>query len=151
MSQKVQAASPRDAAAIAPLVEQYWHFEKIPGFSRSRVESLLSTTLSDARRLRGWIAMSEGNVVGYLLCTFIFSLEHGGTVAEIDELFVEPQSRSLGLGQSLLDAAQDALLQEGIRVLHLQLGTSNRDGRRFYERNSFAEQAAYVLLQKSLA
>ena len=52
-------------------------------------------------RQRGWIACIKGQAVGYLLAVYVFSLEHLGLTAEIDEFFVLPSARGKGLGDEL--------------------------------------------------
>ena len=52
----------------------------------------------------------------------VFSLEHGGLMAEIDEFFVLPGARGQGAGGQLLEAAELALRQRGCLRVQLQLG-----------------------------
>ena len=56
-----------------------------------------------------WVAEEGGRLVGYLLAVYLFSLEHGGMMAEIDEFFVLNEKRSLHIGTALLDAASEAM------------------------------------------
>jgi ribosomal protein S18 acetylase RimI-like enzyme len=80
----------------------------------------------------------------------MFSLEHGGVMAEIDEIFVVPERRSLKIGAALLDAATAVMMQLGIAQLQLQLGRGNARGQRFYEQQGFERLSGYELLRKSL-
>lgn len=146
----IRAATPADAPRIAALVEQYWRFEGIDGFERERVEALLHRALADERLARGWVAELEAELCGYVLAVLVFSLEHGGLMAEIDEFFVLPRARSVGLGSALLDAAERALREAGCVRIQLQLGTENAAGRAFYRRHGYGERSGYELLDKSL-
>jgi ribosomal protein S18 acetylase RimI-like enzyme len=87
---------------------------------------------------------------GYLLATFQFSLEHGGSMAEIDELFVSWEMRSLGVGALLLGRAEGELAQRGLVRLQLQVGVANERARNFYSRHGFRRRAGYELLDKPL-
>jgi GNAT superfamily N-acetyltransferase len=49
----------------------------------------------------GWIAMAADRPVGYLLAVYVFSLEHLGLTAEIDEFYVLPEQRGGGVGAAL--------------------------------------------------
>ena len=146
----IRPAIHEDAPEIARLVQRYWEFEKIPGFEFSRIESLLRAFLSDPRSGAGWLAISGGETVGYLLATFVFSLEHGGLMAEIDELFVTPPARSAGVGSALLQTAEAALKQRGCVRIQLQLSSDNAAARKFYRRHGYAERDRYELLDKPL-
>jgi ribosomal protein S18 acetylase RimI-like enzyme len=96
------------------------------------------------------LAEAQGQVCGYLLAVFVFSLEHGGLMAEIDELFVSDELRSVGAGSLLLARADRDLAERGLTRLQLQLGVHNHRARHFYERHGFARRAGYELLDKAL-
>jgi ribosomal protein S18 acetylase RimI-like enzyme len=146
----IREATPNDAAAIAALVEHYWSFEDIPGFQFDRVKRLLEECLADGKVARAWMASSRGEVCGYLLAVLVFSLEHGGLMAEIDELFVSPEARESGVGLNLLRTAEDALAKAGCVRVQLQLGRQNEDARAFYQRRGYEERSDYELLDKGL-
>jgi ribosomal protein S18 acetylase RimI-like enzyme len=80
----------------------------------------------------------------------MLSLEHGGMMAEIDELYVCPDMRSHGVGSLLVTAAQGDMAARGLVRLQLQLGVDNLRGRAFYERHGFRRRAGYELLDKPL-
>ncbi|MEP6885652.1 MAG: GNAT family N-acetyltransferase [Gammaproteobacteria bacterium] len=146
----VRLASPADAAAIATLVQRYWDFESIGGFDSVRIETLLGQLISEPQRGVCWIGESDGRVCGYLLAVFMFSLEHGGLMAEIDEVFVSEEFRAAGLGSLLVTRAERDLAERGMVCLQLQLGAHNESARRFYEKHGFRRRAGYELLDKSL-
>ncbi len=146
----VRLATMGDVAGVASLVERYWEFESIGGFDRSRIETLLVRLLSEPQSGACWVAESEGRLCGYLLAVFMFSLEHGGCMAEIDEVFVSQETRSAGTGSLLLAHAEQDLAQRGLVSLQLQLGINNDRARKFYERHSFCRRAGYELLDKPL-
>jgi ribosomal protein S18 acetylase RimI-like enzyme len=144
----IRPATMEDVPGMASLVERYWEFEAIGGFDRPRIESLLGRLLSEPERGACWVAEANGRLCGYLLAVFMFSLEHGGLMAEIDEVFVSDEMRSAGLGSLLLARAELDLAERGLRRLQLQLGVENARGQAFYERHGFRRRAGYELLDK---
>ncbi len=146
----IRRASPADAAAIATLAAGYWEFESLAEFDAARAEALLRPALEDPTRALCWLAEADSTPVGYLLAVLVFSLEHGGTIAEIDEFFVVARHRGSGVGASLLAAAETALRRVGARRLQLQLGVDNVRGRLFYERAGFAGRRDFELWDKPL-
>ncbi len=146
----IRTAVPADVARIAPLVRQYWDFESIAGFDQPRIESLLRGLLAAPERGACWVAEVDGTLVGYLLAAFIFSLEHGGEMAEIDEFFVTPAGRSTGVGSRLLQTAQREMGAGGLIRVQLQLAVGNERARTFYRRHGFASRAGYELIDKPL-
>jgi len=91
-----------------------------------------------------------GEPAGYLLAVYVFSLEHQGLTAEIDEFFVVPAHRGLGLGHQILAIAEAQFRIEGCTNVSLQLGRSNEAARNFYRRHGFDDRAGYELVSKSL-
>lgn len=150
MSNAIRLAHIADAGAIASLVQQYWDFEDIRGFDHPRICALLVEFLRQRERGACWLAEDEGRLTGYLLAVHVFSLEHGGMMAEIDEFFVVPEKRSSGVGAALLRAADRDMAAAGLIRLQLQLGTDNRRGGIFYERHGFRPRAGYELWDKPL-
>jgi GNAT superfamily N-acetyltransferase len=151
MEMLIRPATTADIASLAPLVQSYWEFEAIAGFERARIETLLHTLLTAPQSGACWVAESEGRLCGYLLAVFMFSLEHGGLMAEIDEIFVSREMRSLGVGSLLLASAQGELEQRGLKRLQLQLGSLNDRAAIFYARHGFSRRAGFALLDKPLA
>ena len=146
----IRPATIEDIAGIASLVQRYWEYESVEGFDRPRIETLLGALLAEPDRGACWVAETEGRLCGYLLAAFVFSLEHGGSMAEIDELFVSWEMRSLGVGALLLARAEGELAQRGLVRLQLQVGVANERARHFYARHGFRPRAGYELLDKPL-
>lgn len=149
-SAPIRRATLGDIAGIALLVERYWEFESIEDFDASRIAALLSGLLSQPERGACWVVEADGQLRGYLLASFMFSLEHGGLMAEIDEVFVTQELQSSGLGSQLVTQAERELTQQGLVRLQLQLGVGNERARSFYERRGFRRRAGYELLDKPL-
>ncbi|WP_432464412.1 GNAT family N-acetyltransferase [Agarivorans sp. QJM3NY_33] len=147
---EIQRASESDIPALLPLVKDYWNFEKIDNFEASAVAVQLQRLLSEPRLGGGWVAMEDGVAVAYLLAVYIFSLEHLGITAEIDELFILPSQRGKGLAAKLLKTAESEFLQAGCTNASLQLSRDNGTARKLYHRHGYTERARYELLDKKL-
>jgi GNAT superfamily N-acetyltransferase len=146
----IRVAVAADLSALTSLIERYWEFERIKGFDAALITTLLTDLLRSPNRGQIWVAQEGDRLVGYLLAVYLFSLEHGGMMAEIDEFFVLPENRSLKIGAALLDAATTAMARRGITHVQLQLGRSNLQGQRFYEQHGFETLSEYGLFHKSL-
>jgi GNAT superfamily N-acetyltransferase len=150
MSAEVCPAGATDVPDLLPLVEQYWIFEDIAHFEPARVGPELARALSDPGLMSGWVARLRGRAVGYLLAVYVFSLEHLGLTAEIDEFFVLPSARGKGLGDALLRAAEAEFVRRGCTNVSLQLGRGNDGARVFYRAHGYVERAGFELLDKML-
>jgi len=130
----IRLATSSDAADLALLVERYWDFESLQGFDRPRIEAALIALSSTPEHGAIWVAQAHDRLCAYLIAVYMLSLEHGGMMAEIDELYVCPEMQSRGVGSLLMTAAQKDMAARGLVRLQLQLGVDNLRGRAFYER-----------------
>jgi ribosomal protein S18 acetylase RimI-like enzyme len=146
----IRSANGADITRIAALVRLYWELESIQGFNESRIESLLRGLLAAPEHGACWVAETAGSIVGYLIAVYMFSLEHGGFMAEIDEFFVTAAGRSAGVGSSLMEIAERDISALGMRRVQLQLAVDNGRARAFYQGRGFSPRAGYELLDKAL-
>ena len=145
----IRRATLDDVPSLLRLVEQYWRFECIAGFNPSRVGAPLRRVLSEDHLGAGWIAVHDGAPIGYLLAVYVFSLEHLGSTAEVDEFFVRPQFRAMGVGSKLLETAEATFVAAGCTNVSLQVGRSNDLGRAFYLQRGYALRQGYELFDKT--
>jgi ribosomal protein S18 acetylase RimI-like enzyme len=139
----IRAASIADGVHLLPLIQAYWRHDGIAGYEPDRLQRQLDAFLANPGYGCGWLATHAGSAVGYLLCTLAYSFEHGGLMAEIDELFVSAEYRRRGIGQALLAGARSTLLARGCVGLQMQVADSNTQSQGFYSRLGFKEKSGY--------
>lgn len=144
---QVQRATVHDVDALLPLIWGYWNFEGIVGCEQSRIAGQLQAVLSHPNLGAAWLAIVADAPVGYLLAVYVFSLEHRGITAKVDERFVMP---SQGVGTALLASAEAEFLREGCTNVSLQLSRDNDSARAFYYRHGYVRRSAYELLEQPL-
>jgi ribosomal protein S18 acetylase RimI-like enzyme len=149
-SSHIAPAAEADILRILPLVQQYWRFEAIEGFEAGRIEALLRRVIADPSLGQAWLATVDGQPAGYLLAVYVFSLEHQGLTAEIDELFVSPGHRGQGLGGQLLDVAEHRFRMRGCTNVFLQVGRDNEEARAFYHSRGFRNRNGFDMVDKDL-
>lgn len=78
--------------------------------------------------------------VGYLSCHSQFLLHHGGQkIAEIQEMYVNPESRKMGIGKKMIDELKRVALEKGIEQLEVTSNNKRTKTHRFYEREAFIQ------------
>lgn len=135
MSVEIRVAEPGEEEAIVPLYE--WLFAP-PGSTPSQW---------DARRarvaLRGAIdshdsvvlvADDGGPLVGFCTAYQDMHSVRFGLRAWVEDLAIDPERRSEGIGKRLLDAAKAWARERGATHLELDSGDERADAHRFYER-----------------
>jgi ribosomal protein S18 acetylase RimI-like enzyme len=68
-----------------------------------------------------------------------FSLEYGGHVLEIDELFVAAEFRGYGLGRAILEFIEAEARRFGAILLTLETESENENAQAFYGKHGFTK------------
>jgi GNAT superfamily N-acetyltransferase len=75
--------------------------------------------------------------VGIAVLAYTWTLEHGGRVAWLDELFVAPEHRGRGVGVAMLRRAVEVARQAGCRAVDLEVDARHDRAEHLYEREGF--------------
>lgn len=133
-----------DVGALLDLEADFYEEEGYR-FDRGRASTALSGLLREPRRGWAWVAEADGRLVGYLLVTLGWSLEYGGRVAVVDEIYLARDQRGRGLGSKALALAERAAAAAGVRALHLEVERSKRAAYGLYRRRGFADRGRRLL------
>jgi GNAT superfamily N-acetyltransferase len=83
------------------------------------------------------VAEVDGVVVGVAVLSWVFTLEHGGRGAWLDELYVAPAHRGRGIGRALLHAARECATAAGAVAMDLEVEVGHERVESLYERAGF--------------
>jgi GNAT superfamily N-acetyltransferase len=131
----IAAAAPDDAAQLVGTYE--WLFAP-PGSRPPKWDPAAA-----AERLRSaaashdsvvLIARDGGEIAGICTTYLDFESVRFGRRAWVEDLAVDPERRSLGIGKRLLDTAKDWARERGATHLELDSAHARTDAHRFYER-----------------
>lgn len=131
----IREARLSDLEAVYGLVQMQMTEHHIP--ANGRLEKAVRQVLAD--QTYGFILVAEiaGEIVGFTYISLIWSLEHAGLSAWMDELFVLPEQRNRGIGQQLIDASMQACEDRKLRAIDLEVEHGHEDVVRLYQRNDF--------------
>ena len=96
-----------------------------------------------------FVAVSAGRIVGFISG----ELREGSpafrpkTWASVDDVFVEPDYRNLGVGRALFQSVKAWAKDKGADGVSLQVAAANERGRKFYEELGFREISVYEVLE----
>lgn len=108
-------------------------------------EAALRHIVAGEPMARCWLIRRDSLVVGYLVLTLGYSVEHGGRDGFIDDLYVVPSVRGSGIGSAVLDFAVQAARGLGIRTLHLEVDARNERATSLYRSRGFAENGRRLM------
>jgi ribosomal protein S18 acetylase RimI-like enzyme len=151
METVIRVATGADVPSLLGLVREYRDFEGISGFEAPRIERVLRELLAKPEFGCIWIVEAGSRAAGYLAAVYVYSLEHAGLTAEIDELYLQPSFRSGGIGRRLLGTAEEEFVRAGCTNVSFQIGHSNEAARRFYERSGYQAREGFGLMDKPLS
>ena len=132
----ITPAAPADAAAVVELLlgQLAEHAIDTP---RAAVEHAVTGMIAEPRRGRIFVARDGERFVGVAYVSFVWTLEHGGHSAWLEELYVRPEERSRGVGSALLAAALDFARADSCAALDLEVEAEHVRAANLYARNGF--------------
>ena len=136
----IRPAAPADETRVWALLRQFatTYAPSEPAYAASYAKLL---TEPDAMFL---VAVSGGEVVGYLLGFELPTLFANGPILQLTELVVDEHRRGAGLGRKLVE---DALVRAWDRGC-MEVVVATRRAAPFYERLGFARSAEYLKLRR---
>ncbi|MDO5609886.1 MAG: GNAT family N-acetyltransferase [Pseudomonadota bacterium] len=132
-------AHPDDLDRLLPAMQAFYVLEQLP-WDEARQRAAVASLIDSRRNGRLLVMEHDGELAGYAVVGFCFSLEFDGRYALLDELYVLPAFQGLGLGKQLMQQAEQLALAEGCRALRLEVNDDNPHARGIYERAGYTAQ-----------
>jgi GNAT superfamily N-acetyltransferase len=131
----IRTATALDQAALFDLIRS---FPSPPTRTPDGYADALRIKLSD-QSYATLVAEDKDRLIGYLAGYAHRTFYAGGSIAWVDEIWVEPDYRGQGTGRLLMDAFEGWASRQG--CLQVSLATSGAAA--FYERLGYASSAGY--------
>jgi ribosomal protein S18 acetylase RimI-like enzyme len=127
-----------DSSALIELCQKHAEFERASYSPEGKEELLRNALFSKDKRLFCLVVEVDTLLVGYTTYTFDFSTWDAGQFLYMDCLYLEPDIRSFGIGEKLIDKLKEiAKLQNCVNV-QWQTPQFNERAVKFYERHGAA-------------
>jgi GNAT superfamily N-acetyltransferase len=134
---RIETAHEGDLDAVVALLAEQFREHRIdlkPDQLSEAVRGVL------AHPSRGTILLGhDPEPVAVAVLAFTWTLEQGGHVAWLDELFVLHERRGHGIGRALLGRALEAARECGCLAVELEVDAEHSDAERLYRREGFTE------------
>ncbi|HEY1908162.1 MAG TPA: GNAT family N-acetyltransferase [Myxococcaceae bacterium] len=129
-------ARPEEAPRVLEMLAAQLEEHAIPLAPELLVEAVSGALLDDGRALI-LVARDAGRPVGLAFLSFQWTLERGGRVLWLEELYVLPELRGRGTGGLLLQATLDVARDRGCRAVELEVEASHARAANLYARAGF--------------
>ena len=136
---EARIAQAHDVAALVDLMAEFYAESNYP-LDRDAACSAFQSLLNDPSLGRVWLLTLGYEPAGYVVATFVFSMEFCGRVAFLDDLFVRPQHRRRGLGSTAVEAVMRECRDRQVKALHVECSTDDGPAVRLYRRAGFRDQ-----------
>jgi GNAT superfamily N-acetyltransferase len=130
----LRPAKPSDVAAIAQLIRDLAAYEREPDAAVVSEEDLLRDGFGPSPRYFCLMAEWSSAVAGFALYFHNYSTWQGRWGLYLEDLFVKPEFRALGIGKALLVELARIAVREGCGRFQWQVLDWNEPALRFYEK-----------------
>jgi ribosomal protein S18 acetylase RimI-like enzyme len=143
----LRPATPADLERLRDLMAANYAESGYP-FDPAAARDCFAAMLRDPALGRVWLVEAGGEVAGYAVLAFGYSLEYRGRDAFVDDLYVAPAQRGRGLGRAALEAVEAAARELGVRALHLEVERGNSAAQALYRRRGFRDNDRRLLTKR---
>ena len=129
----IRDARPGDVPRMWEMLRGLAEYEKLTEILSGTPELLAAALFGDGPRLGGKVAERGGKLVGYALFYPVFGSFRARWRLWLEDLWVEPEARGLGLGERLLAAVCREAEERGGYSVDWEVLDWNRPALEFYE------------------
>lgn len=126
-----------DIDTIISLMRNFYAIDNYP-IDTEKSKLLFKTFIENESLGKSWLIYHNNEVVGYVILTFIFSFEYGGTIAFLDELYLSEKARGKGIGKAALQFIQTEALKLKLKIIYLEVEEHNENAQKLYIAHDFA-------------
>jgi len=140
---EIRRANENDVSRLMPLAEELMHGTVT---DEERL-SILKSALKDPD-YELWIAEANGEIVGFIDLWTIHGFCHGGKLSFIQNLYVAPKHRRLGVGSKLLQKIVERAEEMGVLEIHVVTEFDNKPAIQLYKKHGLTKES--LQLEKEL-
>lgn len=149
MNIRLHACVEHDLDTLVPMVKAYHEFEGI-GLRQAEREASVRMLITDKNKGGVWLINNTEELCGYIALCYGYSIEFGGLDAFVDEFYILPEFRGMGIGRQVLGLIKAEAKKDSIRALHLEVAKDNNRAVRLYASEGFTARDKYILMSTEL-
>lgn len=141
---RFQPLAPADFESLFGMMREFYVHEEMP-FDETVARQALLKMLDNDSLGRVFLIYAGGEIAGYTVLTFGYSLEFHGRDAFVDELFLREKYRGQGIGQQTLEFLSSVCAESGVKALHLEVDHKNNTAQQTYRKFGFKDHDRYLM------
>jgi diamine N-acetyltransferase len=135
-----------DLDILLKLVGEFHAGENL-AFNNAIDRQVLTELLEDELFGKLWLIYDKDIVIGYIIITFVFSIEFRGKIACIDEIYINKNYRDRGISTKTLQFAEKTCYELGIKLIYLEVGHNNDRAQQFYRQAGYRDLDYYLMIK----
>jgi len=120
-----------DVETIVPMMQEFYAIDNYP-INIDVSKALLQEFISNENLGQSWLILSDNEIVGYIILTFIFSFEYQGKIAFLDELYLTKKMRGKGVGTKAIEFIQSKSQKLSLKLIYLEVEQHNEKAQKLY-------------------
>ncbi|WMJ83115.1 GNAT family N-acetyltransferase [Oscillospiraceae bacterium LTW-04] len=135
----IRKVEPNDREAYIGLVQRFYNSDAVDhDIPKKYIEATFDELMRSDVYADGYIMTHDGKPAGYALIAKTFSCEGGGLTVWVEEVFILPEYRSLGLGKALF-ATLEEKYGGSLARMRLEIAPDNIRAKSLYQKLGFQE------------
>lgn len=135
MKTQIRFANESDIDTILTFMRDYYVIEGIEFNKDKSYNTLVDFLKSSSGKL--FIIENNHTPVGYFCIAFSYTLENYGKDCFLDEIFIESNSRHIGIGSEVISLIETYLIENNFKAMHLIVNNRNNVALNYYLKNGF--------------
>ena len=125
-----------DIDIIVKMMQEFYAIDNYP-IDTTISKSLFKEFIADKNLGKAWLILSDNEIVGYVILTFIFSFEYQGKIAFLNELYLSKKARGKGIGSKAVAYIIEESKKSSLKLIYLEIENHNQNAQKLYLASGF--------------
>ena len=125
-----------DIETIVSMMQEFYAIDNYP-IDIEVSKALFQEFISNENLGKSWLIVSDTEIVGYIILTFVFSFEYQGKIAFLDELYLTEETRGKGIGSKALEFILNESPKLSLKLVYLEVEQHNEKAQKLYLAHDF--------------
>lgn len=136
-----------DIETVVSMMQEFYAIYNYPiDIDVSR--ALFQEFISNENLGKAWLIVSDNEIIGYTILTFVFSFEYQGRIAFLDELYVTEKARGKGIGKEAIAFITTESRKLSLKLIYLEVEPHNEQAQKLYLTNGFESHNRLLMKYK---
>jgi len=136
-----------DIETIVSMMQEFYTIDDYP-ISVDFSKALFQEFISNENLGKAWLIVSDNEIVGYLILTFIFSFEYQGRIGFLDELYIIEKARGKGIGSETIAFIKTESHKLSLKLIYLEVEPHNENAQKLYLAKGFDSHKRQLMKYK---